>query len=731
MARILKRLAPAIWLAAAVQAQGANTALTLSIQDALPSASVLVRLSGTDLTTGRPVGVWTVRVEGSRRSFPVRAEATTPWLVSVHAPGYWAAPKVVRDGNPLTIALVPTSLLVGQLVAPERLPQPAALTVDFEALDKPEERHGGSFLHELACSIKGTTWQCPMPIGKWNVRLGLPDYAPIYRWAVEVVQKIPTQIGPAVFRPGASISGWVVAPKGTLLTSANVSIAPAWLPQSGEAERNEAPLTRHAVPDSRGFFQVANLAPGDYWLEAEGPGLVSPRVSIQLSPAAERALSEPLELQPPQTIAVAIGPPMDPYDQAWVVEITVPQGLGTGSYVQHSRGAGAPDGTWRSNRRLPAQGLLTVFDSRGSRWISQTVDPSQQGDSPVSIQIPLVRVRGRLTFDGSGVPGRLHFGGTNGTTSIRLDADPEGHFEGALPTPGRWPLQVQLPGGPLVALEDVQVSAGRNGRPARVDVQLPLTRIRGRVTEGGTPAGRALILATREDGKGTLGATGKAFESESDSAGAWELYGIPPGQIRLQAHSKEAESDWVTVDLVEDLEPAEVILELRKKLELRGWLTDGVNGVGGAIIWSSPSVGLGRRFTTGLDGAFSIELPPSASHVDLLIVPPGGGVSLWQFPATAAGHEQRIVVNPSAGALVVPSWEGSLSWAGLTVPLVRMVSALITAGRLETVPAKGFRLNGLAAGLWTWCPGQAQDCLVAEINSASEVELAPNAPEDP
>ncbi|MCP3963343.1 MAG: carboxypeptidase regulatory-like domain-containing protein [bacterium] len=328
----------------------------------------------------------------------------------------------------------------------------------------------------------------------------------------------------------------------------------------------------------------------------------------------------------PSELSVGFEPPVDFQGEPWALV------LGTLAETETiSSGRSAPDGTWRAVGLKPGRYYLIVSDSTGSRVASDEILVG----GPMTdhwVILESIEVEGWLTLGKEPIEGEVFFGGSSGMTSIRMGADAEGRFYGTLPRPGAWKVDIRSDSaGVHRRLRSVEVEPAAGSSRARVEIELPGTRLEGDVVDPeGRKVARATVLAVPVPKK-----QGEPAESPSHTRtqddGLFHFEGFEPAVYRLQAirvvSGKKELSEPLEVLLSEDDPFRSVRLVLGRPVLFRGRALSSSGGVPGASVLTTPSGGAATvlipNVRTDPDGRFELNLPEGSSEVELTILAPG------------------------------------------------------------------------------------------------------------
>lgn len=655
------------------------------------------------------------------------------WKLRLDCDRCWA-PRVEWGGeSQLTLEAVPAGMLVGQV-------RPAGDTVLWTVVIDGRDSRGERF--ETRCPVADTRFRCVLPAGQVDLRIQTEGAVSRSFWGLEIPEGEPTDLGAVVFTKGSTLVGWVDASDRDKIPGTTVLLAPQRIalpadPKQGERLELEVHETS-AEPS--GEFRIEGLLPGTYSLEArqgdwaaEPIAITIPEVQEGAGPVADLP-KQHLELLPPTKISLTLEPGVDPWGEPWIVHLSA---LGKAGRLEPlARSPATLGGAWESPPlSLRGHFVLAAHDSRKSRWWREEIEVADHSPDLFRV-LDVVELRGTLRWGGEPIRGTLFFGGTRGERSIPVETEDDGDFTGSLPSEGLWRLDVQLDGVEL-AVDPIEIKKRPGASHARVDIELPATRLHGRALFEGDPL-QATLLGIREgpspgDGRQRR----RELRTATDEEGRFEILGLAEGQFEIQARASGLASEWQRVELHEGLDTAELVLELQQKINWRGV----VHGPGGAIVGARilayPALGMGRETESGPSGSFGLKLLSGTPFVDLVLIPPGAGFDLRRAVVRTGEPgdglappltESRIELDQAAGDLVLLPHKafglGFLARAGVVVELATLLPALSRTSRLGDPAQPGVRILGVGLGRWHYCQdSDLQSCTGGEVFPAAVTTL--------
>lgn len=596
----------------------------------------------------------------------------------------------------------PSGVLSGSLEEARSAPLPREIALEVRARRGSSQWDTGA---QLACTVSEHRFHCPIPAGETDARLIAPGFAPVYFWGLRATSGQTVDAGRIRLQPGASLSGWVVVDSAPLPPGeTSVELRPAVLGWQGNpAERKRSELRHHrATAAPNGFFQVTGVGPGEYRLTAERQGFSPATVPVSISQAGEAGLAEPLRLEPLAPLQVWLSPATHLDGTPWKVELAAAV-ADTNVYESVAGSSAALDGSWTSQPLSKGTYDLTVRDRSGS-ILHRSAHEVGSSTPPVSIELDLVPVRGTLTLDGEPLSASLVFGTTSRTPNVRLDADEEGRFQGYLPREGTWALEILLAGDRNQRTEDVEVERLPSGEPDIVDVDLPATRIEGRVVARGVPVTEAYVVVLREAG----GRPRREASLKVDREGRFEADGLSPGRVTLRAYDPARTSKWMEIDLADGSETTGLRLELGEKVTVRGQLLAAQGPAAGGLVvaWAEfpgeKPIALGEAVSAA-DGTFELSVDAGAEALRVVAVVPGCGAEIRRLPVSRqAGGVLAIPCAPGKGEILLQTTAGLLLHQEAGVDVNILFGLLDRAGLLAW-SEDGAVLQGMPEGRYRHC----------------------------
>ena len=414
---------------------------------------------------------------------------------------------------------------------------------------------------------------------------------------------------------------------------------------------------------------------------------------------AQTEIREPLVLVRPHPLNLVVVPGFDPFETDWKVRVsrqrssgrrvTVAEGTTTaGLFAAAGLGSGAYD--------------VEILDSRGARVALERVDDASAQDW-LEIDLQLIRLEGEIALGADPLVARLRFRGPrdpgpSGGSEVSFESNVDGRFDGYLPEPGIWDVEVES-AIPPVHWRSAEVAVEASDGRANVELRLPDTTLRGLVTlESGEPVRGADVTATPADG------LGRAVTATSDLEGRFDFHGLPAGDYQVEAAVRRGD-DLLSgqsgiLTLREDLALDPTIVVRPRRL-LAGRLVDSA-GEPVSRVWieveprrgALPDLLSGDRLESGLDGRFEMRLPAETTEVVLTVLAPGFALTRRTVPMGDAGD---VVLSRWGGTLDI-GLPGEIAWGDPMAPRPFVIDA--TGSKLYLgLLLQWARLNGVAADL--------------------------------
>lgn len=628
------------------------------------------------------------------------------WILTVDDDAYWAEAIVLESVagrvSLASLEVFATADARGSLGVRAGSDLPAQLEATFEISRAGSPPVGGQpgAGGRVVCPIRANEWTCRLPVGRLDLRLSLPSFADSFYWGVELPPRGLT-LPETVLHDGSSVFGWVLSESSLAVEQALVTLSP----DAGPLTDYQGSQLRWATAstDGRGFFHLAGVPPGQYRLNASRAGALAEGRTVTVGTDRAVPLEEPLVLYEPRELEVFVDPPTDPLGGAWQLDLhpTWSNALTPGRV-----GVEVEENGYAAVTALaPGVYAVALRDHAKDSWWAGTFEVNATAP-PLLVSVDAVSVEGRIRLGDEPLAAAVtfHRAGLQRT----LSSDSDGSFAGILPSAGRYDVAVEA-AEPNVrhSKQGVEVEA----RDARLDIQIPATRIFGTVADADGRSPATSIVTVSGNGAETF--------QEVVVGGSFEVVGVPEGSATLGAQGGGLRSDVIRVDVSEE-EDREVLLILRERrtlhLRVSGPTGLGIAGAGVTARWEGAAELLPLSVTDG-DGRVEIAASPDVRYVTVAIEPPGFAYRQVTLPVPEDG-EMVVGVAPERGALVIePPAAYSPLWGGPQILLVHG-AAVVPAGALaQWAHANGGSI-GDAAGEWTIPavePGPYEACLAPGV----------------
>jgi hypothetical protein len=666
---------------------------------------------------------------------PGSASADLPlgsqWTLIADFPGYFAAtsvltvPRVTSSSSVnLQVTLRPAGTLTGKFLAEGREKLPEGLEARFErAREGPPKKQDDLPAGVAICAVGSSgDWRCRVPAGRLDLALHPKGFVPNYLWNLNLAPGETKSLEPMKLLRGSSVSGWITREDGSPAEKCRVHLEPTTAP--GRAHDPVQDFLRSVASEvacqKKGFFQFTAVKAGSYTVVAQENEAAAKMSPLDVFAGSESRITLPIVLRRPVDFEVALSPPTDWLGRPWRFEAQRANDYRAGWEEPSYRATATAEGRVRIPKQAPGRFWLTVYDQLGNAVFSDPhVDLTDPG-KPYPITVDLLWVKGRLRLGSDPAPARLFFGGRSGGTSIEMSSNKEGKFEGPLPKPGTWRVDIDSP--ELRIKTSVMVAVKAKGETASVEIDLPDTKVYGRVVDpSGKPAPRAEV---------TLSSTVSTLVNEADDKGEFELRAFPKGANEISAakapeFGEREVSDAYRFETSGEAPYGPVILTLRHNRTLRGRVISPTGPVVGASVsaWSTTGGdGIATTVRSGLDGGFEIKVPVGTETLQAIVSPPGGALKAYElnvtsdagivFQVESVGGEILVSLgkrDPSDGRLLV-LWQDDIG-----IPVGTLVRWTEGHGA-RFLQGSQVHLPEMAPGTYTVCLG------ASEVTAPSEME---------
>ena len=594
-----------------------------------------------------------------KRSLPVQApgigEFELPnggWMVEIIVPGYWHPPIVVqvkdRD-EAVEFKLWPTATIHGVIKTKQGEEEPTELAVRFQSPPSvaPSDRLP---VTQIKRPIRKGAWSCEVPAGVLDLRFRVRHFMTEFRWKFPLAAGQNADLGTFIVRRGSSVIGAVqFAPALTALPSqTRVILEPRSFGARPEDRGRESMHFLTANTDERGFFVIEGVPPGEYTIVAQQKNLSSSPQAVRVLQDAEVELLDPLILHPPRTLTLHVTPELDPAGNPWRIRLYSEAGLG-GRVDLIAEDSLTREGDWRQEGLHGSRYAVALRTAIGATWLNETVSVPDDS-STINLQIPVVNVRGTIKLGERPLAAKIYFGGESGGISVPLESDEKGSFRGVLPRRAEpWAEVSVISTLPAVkrTLRNVEVHRRTDSDDADVDLVLPATYVAGSVVDAeGHPVAHAIINVQNTASEPFV----QVFGADD---GTFDINGLPPGTVTLQASAYLQESKTVELRLAEN-ETASVKLVLKSNAVLAGRVLSPVGPVPGARVSAVPTDVTSLAtipVTTNANGEFACPIAGGTRELDFSVDAPGFAYKMFHLVVSENGID--VPMDQAGGTLIV------------------------------------------------------------------------------
>src|SRR6266542_1682169 len=456
--------------------------------------------------------------------------ARTMWETVLAEKGWWAPPLVVAvqdEDADVTLTLLPTGTVTGRLGPPNGAQKPDALTVNVDVPPGAKSLPGPASA-EAACSIADDlTFTCDVPAGTLDLSFRARGYVPVYRWGVDIARGAPTAVGRLPLSQGSALSGFMLLVGKELQPGkGRVAIFIQAPGVSATAFRLSRPVAETPVA-ANGFFQLTDVPPGRYVLQATYPGFSAATLSpIEILPRVETKLKRAIELQPPMTLTLRVEPPADHRGKDWLLSVSRASPVNN-RYV----GASLFDGPAQEGV-VVLQGVpggrysVAIDDASGIPFVAEEFTTAGSGDETHTFRPEFVKIKGTIHLGDDPLSATIWFGGRLGAQHVALPSNDRGEFHGTLPHDGYWPVNVST--AAIEAQLTTDVPKPDSDKEAEIELKVPANHVEGTVVDSDDKPLASADVRFNTD-------TDFALMRKTDPSGRFAFDGVRPGSFTLTA----------------------------------------------------------------------------------------------------------------------------------------------------------------------------------------------------
>lgn len=629
-----------------------HTALLLAFAAPAFAATLTVSLDASRVPEAKSAFAIRIETSGGRRVAVTEAVRQAEievqpgtYRVVLAEPGYWAAPRdvyVPPTGTSVQLTLHRESTVRGRVTAEGKIAGP--LVARFQRADDGSPDASG----ETQCTIVRQSFSCRVPAVRLDLALKAPGCVTRYRWNVDASAKA-ADVGPIELVPGAVLSGHIVAPRGVALEKAVVrATAARSAPAADDMHDTRGGLASLSVAaNARGFFHFDGIAPGEYTLEASAGARKSARHTVRVIETAEAEVREPLVLEEPHDLDVAVHPTRDPYNRPWIVKLE--RRSDVAMLVETERHQTLPRDGRITLRSVPAgQYTLVLRTEGGETWVEREI--TVPGEPVIDITLPKTFLRGSLMLDGKPLQANLELHHGSGA-AVAAQSNAAGKFALFFPEERvEWIERVRVRSdAPRIdrVLHRLPVARDERGN-ASVTIDLPPTYLAGVVVDTqGRPVRNGIVRIE------SRAAAMQQVPLRDD--GTFEIHALAAGRLRVRAYGVKAASPAVDVEVVENGRTADIRLVVQPVVRLTGRVLSSSGPVPGAFVYAFPQPGgaiASPITTTGADGRYEVALPADTAEADVFVSAPSFATQFFRHRMTGSA-DLDLRLTQASGTLVV------------------------------------------------------------------------------
>jgi hypothetical protein len=646
--------------------------------------------------------------------------------IDLSAPGYWMPKQhlVISRDVALTIPVWRTTQLRGSFdVAPpaKEIPKQFAIRIETApGLKGPAIAHGTT----LECTThEDHSWSCDVPAATVDVVIRAKGFTPQYAWNLNLQPGIARDLGRITLRQGASVVAWLDGRTAKSLEGTAkarlLRMAVADSPTLGD--RLTQPVAE-AEFNRRGFVQLSPVPAGLYSLEVSARGYAPTRVEeVTVYERSETSLRLPITLDRPLPIRFTFVPPADPEGTPWRVTVYKAQPFSSHEATA-AEGVVAKDGTFELSGQGPGHYTVSVIDRRSNRYLNRIFDIHTLADAQQIIEVPVIRLHGKVTVGQRPITAELLFGGASGAEKIAAKADDAGAFAVTLPHVGKWLVDFTSENEGVRASTTTVIGEKED----EVNIDLPDTELRASVTglDGQRVPGAVVSV---------FSVSGPVMQT-TDAQGTVRFRGIATGPAKISASDPRSRlhSRYVDVLVSSDQHLPEIDLTLQSTRTFKGLITcQGQPVIAAQITGYALGIGMAhqQRAVSGLDGRFELDFPDTATEALLIGAAAGRTLEAYRMPIgdstatldiAAAGGSLRLRLSPGASHPV-------LSYNGIPMPMPDVLDWAAAQNPAAFTPgAADLEVANVAPGVYSFCftRDSHQVCRNGTLAQGSTLDLA-------
>jgi protocatechuate 3,4-dioxygenase beta subunit len=616
------------------------------------------------------------------------------WSIEARADGWWSRKQffaINESAARLTIDLWRSGTMAGRIEMSDGSAVPATVTCRFAPSGDDDRAPDG----EVVCPVDGGAFRCTVPAIVLDARVRSEHCIADYKTNVDVKPFATTDAGTIHLARGASLTGRVEIAAGvsTRYDRIHVYATPARLDPAADRPRFAAQVAR---VNDRGAFHFDGLPPGEYEIVASAERLSSATVHVTVLATAFAELQHPLRIDAPQTITIALDPPLDAQRKPWHVEIT--RSINAQVYQPVASGTVPSNGVWTSAPLHANHYAISIAPDGGGSWKRESVD---LGDRPIRLdfKLPSRDINGTVTLGGKPIAAELSLTPDDTAIDVTLASDAEGKFSGAAPAieEKQWTIVVDVE-EPRIK-RAFHVPAEELGR---LKLDIPTNMLTGSVVDR---EGKAVSPATVNIWAGNDGDLALT-QAPVAKDGSFMFVGLSPGTYRVDATAFLRRSAAQRIELGGDWE---IRLVMDDEQKVVGRVVSDFGPVAGATVMLFPTdVPMpGIPFNeTNAAGEFTTALPAGAREIDVAAAAPGFDFRIVHT-RLLDGMMLNIKVDQRGGTLTIPVPRGSthpfLVHSGAVVPAEIAASQTPSQQQTSAEGEHHLVLNAMEPGVYAIC----------------------------
>lgn len=590
-------------------------------------------------------------------------------------------------------------------------------------------------IYESNCQMQQAGLTCRAPQGSWDIRLDLPGFVSIEKWAESITSAEVRELGVVRLERGADVNGVLLvegADPPDFPEEAIIEIVPTDIiryENPSEKLRHLRVLRRTAIPDLDGSFRFEDLPVGSFIVRAVVAGVGESELrKVSVDGPTKLNLTRPLVVSKRIEPVLRTGFGVDPNGQPLLADLQSVSDKfhANGTVLRFSLDQ---SGLTSMPPVVPGQYVLVIQGVDDVVYFRDIVAIDRDTES-IDIEMQHVPVIGTVVMDDDPLIGaHLEFSG-HGGEQIPATTDENGRFTVVLPAEGRWFVSIVADRPPLpYGFAEVDVLAG-----SPVAIEIERTGIRVFVKDATlAPVSSARVVV--------ICAHPYNLSTRTDEDGMVELVGLPQREYLVQAYSEELQS-LLRIIKLERVGIVESDLQLQhSSLVVRGRLIDRdgrpVAHAEGAVFARDPGgdpVTLSPPdFSTDSEGQFIVHLPSNAAFYHVVVAVEGFEIFLSDEMLVTGGMTDApvLALSESSGGIVeveLPRFDPHLPYTVLMINRTAVPTGWVRGWSRTVDGPPGeegtilFLAHDMPSGDYALCRGDMLNFLRA-ISGSSDAEM--------